>query len=66
MEKGPGLGPVDKGPWGLGHRGHAFAPKVRFPGFVFAVCPIGGMYSPQKFDFRDLYLRLAPLGAWMC
>ena len=37
-------------------------PKVRFLGFVFAVCPIGTMYSPQKFDFRDLYSGFAPSG----
>ena len=37
-------------------------PKVRFPGFVFGVCPIGAMYSPQKSDFRDLYSGFAPSG----
>ena len=31
----------------LPHRGHVFTPKIRFPGFVFGVCPIGAMYSPR-------------------
>ena len=47
---------------GLPHRGHVSAPEVRFPGFVFGVCPLGAMYSPQKSDFRDLYSWFAPPG----
>merc|ERR1711903_39208 len=42
--------------------GHVLSPKVRFPGFVFAVCPMGAMFCPQKFDFRVLYSRFAPWG----
>ena len=47
---------------GLPHWGHVFAPKVRFPGFVFGVCPLGAMFSAQKSDFWVLYSGLPPWG----
>ena len=47
---------------GLPHRGHVFAPQIRFLGFVFGVCPLGAMFSPQKSDCRDLYSGCPPWG----
>ena len=49
---------------GLPPGGHVFAPKVRFPGFVSAVCPIGAMYSP-KLLLPTTASNFQPETAWL-
>ena len=46
---------------GLTHRGHVFAPKIRFPGCVFGVCHIGARIFTCFWIFRKC-LKNAPQG----